>query len=47
MAKFQKGVTYVSIILFIAFMALIAVMMMKAKEQQIFPANITTLSRLL
>ena len=40
MAKFQKGVTYVAIILFLAFMALIAVMMMKAKEQQIFPANV-------
>jgi len=40
MAKFQKGVTYLAIILFLAFMALIAVMMMKAKSEQIFPANV-------
>ena len=40
MAKFQKSVTYVTVIIFLAFMALIAVMMMKAKGDQIFPANV-------
>ena len=38
--SFQSGVTYAAIVIFIIFMALVAMMMMRAKADQVFPSNV-------
>ena len=38
--SFQSGVTYAAIVIFIIFMALVAMMLMRAKADQVFPANV-------
>ena len=40
MAKFQKTVAYTALVIFIILMALMALMMAKARENQLFPPEV-------